>query len=191
MKSKILIIFVICSLIKAFSAIEQREFSLKKEEIQKLLPLFQEKMLQNHELMITGKEREIIEKFLSILGLDGLGRNSIYDEAYMLAATKELKELRLPENHKKSLEAELKIVESILKQDPNSFNCTYSLPPSHIPHMGTIKCTYSFRIQKQPGCFYIGNFSIPVDPKTKVPNGTYRSTLDSKEAYFITQNCPG
>ncbi|MCM0605336.1 MAG: hypothetical protein KA715_04540 [Xanthomonadaceae bacterium] len=179
----LILMFAILTSGTSFGFIKVVGVPLKQAEILGLWPDYKLKLLSNHELVITSAEREILKNFWSILAVDGVGRNLIFDSEYIAKISTQLIEARKSDIHKNTLSSELDAIFEIAKQKDSEFNCSFDAT------QGSVKCV--FRGPMGSGCFYSGMLSILVDPKTKKATGVYRSTLDSQESYQFSKNCPG
>lgn len=166
---------------------------LRTSEIEKLFPNYISILLEQHDLIITGQEREVVDGIISALDQNSIGKSDVFTPEYVRQRAEKLSDLRKNEVHKAQLASELEQFFSFFKKDPESLKCIYTKPEYPPYNKGSVAC----RLETKPveGCAYGGRISLQVDPATKRGVGVYRSPIiihDTQySSYFFSVNCPG
>ncbi|HCM83921.1 MAG TPA: hypothetical protein PKW15_01705 [Alphaproteobacteria bacterium] len=187
MKKLILIVYLI--FVSSSAAMAE---DLKPSEIEKLFPSYISTLLERHDLVITGQEREAMNDIISSLDQHRLGKNDVFTPEYIHRHAEKLSDMRREEIHKAQLANELEQIFSLFKNDPESLKCTYTKPEQPSYNKGSVACKLETKLVE--GCAYLGRISLQVDTTTKRGAGVYRSPViindEQYSPYSFGINCP-
>lgn len=165
---------------------------LSKNEIQNLFPGYILTFVSHDEMVITGKEREIIDRIIFLLEpIGGLGSsNTIITPASIDKLAQELAAIRNTTTHKQELQNELKQFYSFFTENPHTMKCNYTAPHGALIN-GLVEC--ELQTKWVQNCRYTGRFAVWVNPRTKEGLGVTASSVFSgaSPSYAFVHECAG